>query len=103
MPIGRTVVAILLITAVPLLAGMALRHFFHSVVRHIAQPTRHLATAVFAAIVVSAFWGQWADIERNWPSVGPAVVLLNLATMSLGFCDRRCAPPGHPPIDRHCR
>ncbi len=85
LPVGHTVLAILLITALPLIAGMALRVRFPSLTHRAVPTARRLATAIFAAIVVGAFWGQWNDIERHWQDVGPAVVLLNLVTMALGF------------------
>lgn len=85
LPVGRTVVAVVLITALPLIAGMVLRARFPVFTRRAAPTARRLATAIFAAIVVGAFWGQWSDIERHWRDVGPAVVLLNVATMALGF------------------
>ncbi|PLX37837.1 MAG: bile acid:sodium symporter [Hyphomicrobiales bacterium] len=85
LPVGRTIVTIVLLTGLPLVLGMGFRARFPVLARRVASPARSLAGIVFATIVLLAFWGQWEPIKANWAEVGPAVVGLNAATMAVGF------------------
>ena len=43
-----------------------------------------LATAVFLMIVFLTFYTEWPNITAHFSKVGPAILLLNVATMATG-------------------
>jgi BASS family bile acid:Na+ symporter len=85
LPMADTARAVLLVTVLPMLAGMALRAWRPAAVARRLGAVRRLATAVFAAIVVVAFSGDWHVVEAHWREVGPAVVAFNAVAVSGGL------------------
>lgn len=77
LPFGRMVIGVLVISALPLALGMAIRHFFPSFSGRIVRQARFVASAIFGAIVVTSFVTEWGSISSHWSVVGPAVVVLN--------------------------
>ncbi|MFP4126593.1 MAG: bile acid:sodium symporter family protein [Alphaproteobacteria bacterium] len=84
-PLADTARAVLAVTALPMLAGMALRALRPEAVARWLAAVRRLATVVFAAIVVVAFSGDWHVVEAHWRVVGPAVVVFNLLAVTGGL------------------
>ena len=87
--------AVLVVTVLPMLCGMALRALRPEAVAHRLAAVRRLATVVFAAIVVAAFSGDWHVVEAHWRTVGPAVVAFNALAVAggLGLARLVGAPP----------
>lgn len=77
LPFGRMVIGVLVISALPLALGMAIRHFFSAFAERIVKQARFVASAIFGAIVVTSFVTEWNSISSHWSVVGPAVILLN--------------------------
>ena len=77
LPFGKMVIGVLVISALPLLIGMAIGHFLPNATRRILAPAKFIASAIFAAIVFEAFYSEWSNITEHWSVVGPAVILLN--------------------------
>ncbi|MCV6548216.1 MAG: bile acid:sodium symporter [Cohaesibacter sp.] len=77
LPFGRVVLGVLVICAVPLTLGMTLRHFFPHFCQTILKQARFVASAIFAAIVITSFVTEWETISSHWSVIGPAVILLN--------------------------
>jgi BASS family bile acid:Na+ symporter len=94
-PMDATARAVLLVTVLPMLAGMALRALAPRAVARRLPAVRRLATAVFAAIVVAAFSGDWDVVEAHWRAVGPAVLAFNVLAVAggLGLARLVAAPP----------
>lgn len=77
LPFGETAIKVLIISALPLLIGMAIGHFKPGFAARIAPSAKFVASAIFAAIVFTSFYSEWGNITAHWSSVGPAVILLN--------------------------
>lgn len=84
-PVGRMVRGVFLLTTVPVALGMSLRYFKPALTARIEAPAGKVVTLLFVLIVLATFIGQRAVLLEHLPSVGPAMALLNLLTMSVGF------------------
>ena len=85
LPMAATARAVLVVTVLPMLAGMAVRALWPVAVTRRLAAVRRLATAVFAGIVVAAFAGDWAVVEAHWRAVGPAVLAFNALAVAAGL------------------
>jgi len=83
--IGRTGLAVLAVSAVPLLVGMALNLAYPDTVGRLMTVLERLASAIFFAIVAVAFVQNWGAMTANAAMIGPAVALLNLGAVAGGF------------------
>ncbi len=94
LPAGKLVGSVLMVTTLPIVFGMGLRHRAEGfVVRNEAFIGR-LATLFFAAIVFGTFFSHQRIILSNLAAVGPATLLLNLLVMTItywltAFCTRQ--------------
>jgi BASS family bile acid:Na+ symporter len=82
-PMGQAVGSLFLITLVPVAAGLFVNQAGW-LVPAVAELIRRLATGVFLAIVFVTFYTEWPNISAHFTTVGPAILLLNLATMATG-------------------
>ena len=81
LPVGQTVGTLLLVTLLPLCAGMGLRARLSPLWRkHLSRA----ATAVFVLIVVHTFVVHRDAIVVHLGALGPATLVLNLVTMATG-------------------
>ncbi len=85
LPLGETARAVLLITALPMALGMALRAARPSLALAWLHPARRLATLIFALIVVAAFSADWSIVAAHAARLGPAVVAFNAAAVAIGL------------------
>ena len=83
--LGKLVRGIFLLTTIPVVLGMALRHVRRTLVLRLAPWAERLATLFFVLIVIAFFIGQRSALADNLPSLGPAILALNLATLASGF------------------
>ena len=82
-PLGQAIGGLFLITLVPVTAGLIFNQagwLTSAVARIIGK----LATVVFLMIVFVTFFTEWPSITAHFMSVGPAILLLNVATMATG-------------------
>jgi BASS family bile acid:Na+ symporter len=84
MPFGRIIASILVVTSLPIVLGMALQAKRPNWANWARPKARQLATIIFALIVASAFVGQMDNILTYFTEIGPRLVMLNVATMTLG-------------------
>ncbi|HYG90462.1 MAG TPA: bile acid:sodium symporter family protein [Azospirillum sp.] len=84
-PFLPTAGSVLLTTGVPLALAMLLRHRRPALANRLEAVLRRVAVAVFAAIVLSAFWSQAPQFVAHGLTVGPAVLALNMGSMALAF------------------
>lgn len=84
-PVGSMVRSVFLLTTVPVVLGMCFRHFKPALTARIEAPAQKVATTLFVLIVIATFVGQREVLLANLPSVGPAMALLNIAAMAVGF------------------
>lgn len=85
LPVGRTVAAILVTVIVPLVAALAVARRWPAGVARARGAMRRVGVGVFLALIGIAIAGEWRTIAAEAPRIGLAVVLLNLATMALGY------------------
>lgn len=81
LPLGATVLRIFLLTTVPVLLGMALRHGLPRLVARVEPITARVSTGLFVLIVLATFWTQRQVILANLAHVGLVCALLNLIVM----------------------
>ena len=90
-PLGFAMGNLFLITLVPVAFGLFVNQAGW-LTAAVANVIHRLATVVFLMIVFATFFTEWAGIATHMTTIGPAILLLNLATMTtgvlLGFAGR---------------
>lgn len=76
--------AMFLITAVPVVLGMLLRHFASGLTTSVEGFVEKLAVVLFVVVVVGALASNWSLFVENLPVLGPAVVVLNVVLLAIG-------------------
>lgn len=82
-PVGQAIGGLFLITLVPVAAGLLVNQAGW-LKPAVAKAIHRLATTVFLAIVCVTFFTEWPSITAHFTTVGPAILLLNVATMATG-------------------
>jgi BASS family bile acid:Na+ symporter len=82
-PLGQAIGSLFLITLLPVAAGLAVNERSW-LAPGAADTIGKLATAVFLVIVFVTFYTEWPSITEHFAKVGPAILLLNVATMATG-------------------
>ena len=85
LPVGRLIGSVLVVTTLPILAGMALRHKAPGLTARGEPMIGRVATLFFAAIVVATFVSHQHTILANLLSIGPATMALNFAVMGAAY------------------
>lgn len=93
--LGPIVVKILMMTLVPLCAGMAVRAYLPRHAAMLERPLKKLAIGFFVLVVMAAIYSERNNILGYITAVGLAVVCLNVAAMAIGYA---CAQLGR--LDR---
>ncbi len=83
-PVGQAIGGLFLVTLVPVGAGIFLSQAGW-VTDGFARLIGKVATVVFFVIVLATFLTQWPSITEHFSAVGPAILLLNLLTMTTGL------------------
>jgi BASS family bile acid:Na+ symporter len=78
LPVAAMVKGIFVLTTLPVLLGMVLRWRFAATVMRVEAPIGKVTTALFVLIVLNTFWDQRQVLLDNLPTLGPAVVVLNV-------------------------
>ena len=82
-------ITMFLITAVPVALGMLLTGTAPKIVEKISKGVSRTAIMLFVFIIVAALAKNWAVFYGNLPTLGPALVLLNITMLSLGLITSR--------------
>ena len=77
-----TIAGVFLVTNVPVLTGMALRHFQPALALKLETPARHVASVLFVLIIVGAVYSERANIAGYFSQSGLAMLTLNLSVMA---------------------
>ena len=72
------------ITAVPVLIGVALRHYATGFSLKAEPILSKIATGLFVVIVIGALAANWQVFIDNLPSLGPALIVLNVVLLLAG-------------------
>ncbi|MBD3662673.1 bile acid:sodium symporter family protein [Sulfitobacter sp. TSTF-M16] len=78
-------IAMFLITTLPVLIGVAIRHLAPVFADRVEPVLSTLATVLFVVIVIAALAGNWSTFVENLPLLGPALITLNAGLMIIGF------------------
>jgi BASS family bile acid:Na+ symporter len=82
--VARLVRGVFLITTVPVIAGMALRHWRPRWVDRTQATLGRIATGLFVLVVIATFVSQREALIANFSTVGPATLSLNVLVMVCG-------------------
>ncbi|MDO9164641.1 MAG: bile acid:sodium symporter family protein [Rhodoferax sp.] len=78
LPVAAMVKGIFVLTTLPVLLGMVLRWRFAPTVMRVEPTIGKVTTTLFVLIVLNTFWDQRQVLLDNLPTLGPAVVVLNV-------------------------
>lgn len=78
LPVAAMVKGIFVLTTVPVALGMVLRWRFAAAVQRVEPAIGKATTVLFVLIVLNTFWDQRQVLLDNFPTLGPAVVVLNV-------------------------
>ncbi len=78
-------IAMVMITALPVMAGMALRRLAPGFSQRIEAPTSNVSVALFVFIVGGALASNWSLFVANLPVMGPVLILLNVIMLIFAY------------------
>lgn len=73
------------ITAVPVIIGVALRHFATGFAMRAEPIMSKIAIVLFVVIVIGALAANWTVFVENLPTLGPLLIALNFILLMVGF------------------
>jgi len=85
LPVARMTLGVFAVSTLPLLIAMTIRHRWPQRAERLERPMRHIATFLFALIVLGAFASQWSYLMGYFGQVIPPALILNLGAMILAF------------------
>ena len=83
--VAALALAMFLISTLPVLIGVVIRHLAPGFAIRIEPTLSLLATVLFVIIVVAALAGNWQLFVENLTTLGPALISMNVVLMALGF------------------
>lgn len=89
LPIIDTILQIMVITVIPISIGMAIRRFKPSFAHKMEKPMRTASTVIFILVFIAVIAANYSLIGNAMKRVGLVTLLLNLATMCLGYLTAR--------------
>ena len=89
LPILDTVLQIMVITVIPISIGMAIRRFRPSFAHKMEKPMRTASTVIFILVFIAVIAANYSLIGNAMKRVGLVTLLLNIATMGLGYLTAR--------------
>lgn len=91
LPLLATIKQLAILTLLPLVIAMLLRHFWPKLVIAHQQKALILATMLFILVIANVWVQQWGSIKHSAQLVGGAVIALNIVTMLLGAISAKMA------------
>jgi BASS family bile acid:Na+ symporter len=95
-PPTRKVIEVAVLVIVPVVLGMAVRHFKPAWADAAEKPVRVLSTLILATIIVLAVASEWDLLTRYARVLGLACVGFNVVSLLAGFFAARAARLGTP-------
>ncbi len=87
--VTRLGITMALITAVPVVLGMAVRGFAPDTARKAEPVMSNLSALLFAVIVVLALYTNWDVFVQNLPVLGPVLAAIIVAMFAIGYLSGR--------------
>ena len=85
LPVMDTILQVMVITVIPISMGMLIKKFKSSFAARMEKPMRTASAILFMLVLVAVIAANSATIVRGLKEVGLVTLLLNLATMLLGY------------------
>lgn len=85
LPIGQTIMQIMVITVIPISIGMLVRKYRPQFTERMEKPMRIASTVIFALVFVAVLAANAQLLIVGIKTVGLVTLVLNLATMAIGF------------------
>ncbi len=85
LPIGKTIFGVFIITSLPVMIGMTIRHFNLLRAQKLEPMLRTTSSILFVLVVIAAVSRQWSLLVSALDTVAPVVLSLNLITMFVAF------------------
>jgi BASS family bile acid:Na+ symporter len=89
LPILNTIMQILVITVIPISIGMIIRKYKTNFAMRMENPMRVASTILFIIVFIAVIAANYSKLGEAMKAVGLVTLLLNLATMGLGFLTAR--------------
>jgi BASS family bile acid:Na+ symporter len=87
----RKVAEVITIVLIPVVIGMVVAKYRPSFASAMEKPFKIFSGVILALFAVIALVKEWDAVTSNFSSVGPAVILFNLACLLLGYYGSRLA------------
>jgi len=81
LPVAKMTLGVFAVATLPLIVAMAVNARWPILAKRLEKAARHVATALFAFIVVGAFASQWRVMMDHAADVLPPAVAVNVAAM----------------------
>ena len=78
-------ITMFLLTTLPVLIGMTIRHQATNVAKSIEKNVNIIATILFVIIVIAAIISEWDTLIENIGTLGPSVIMLNVLMLGIGY------------------
>ena len=78
-------ITMFLLTTLPVLIGMTIRHQFVEMAKLMERSVNIIATILFVIIVIAAIASEWNTLIENIGTLGPSVIMLNVLMLGIGY------------------
>ena len=78
-------ITMFLLTTLPVLIGMTIRHRATNMAKSIEKGVNIIATILFVIIVIAAVVSEWGTLVENIGTLGPSVIMLNVLMLGIGY------------------
>jgi BASS family bile acid:Na+ symporter len=85
LPLGLMTKQLIVVTLVPVLLGMAIRHFFAALAARVEKHIKTVATLAMLAVIGLLLASNWALLETMFSISGAAVMTLSLSSLLLAW------------------
>ncbi|NKI32781.1 bile acid:sodium symporter family protein [Croceivirga thetidis] len=89
LPVVDTILQVMVITVIPISIGMLIKKFKPKFSQRMEKPMRTASAILFILVLVAVIAANSATIARGLKEVGLVTLVLNLATMGLGYLTSR--------------
>jgi BASS family bile acid:Na+ symporter len=83
--LGSLGLSMLMLTTLPVAAGMALRRYLPRLADRLDAPLRKLSSILLVLLVVGALATNWSLFVESLPTLGPSVIFLGCSLLAVGL------------------
>ncbi len=85
LPLVETLAQVALLTVIPIVIGMAIRHRWPDFALRFMGPSKTLSSVLMALVVIGLLLAESSAVRDSLLEVGPAVLTLNAAGLTIGY------------------